>query len=250
LFLAYLDSSGRPLFEDKESYVLASVITNERSWQAIDNGVKQIKIKHFPNLPDNEVELHAKDMLNHDGIFKSLSWDEIYAIFSDVFDFISNPDSQLTLIAVVIQKDKLNKNTDTERWAFGLIFERLNKFIARQNAQLMSAGYPQEYGIMIMDSEGEKKDSRLRNKITGMLRHGTEFANLTSLIEDPLFTDSKWRNMSQLADNVAYCVRKNLRSNTMSFHTANWTGYFKKIEPRFDCRSSGSYLGWGLKIFP
>ena len=79
MFLAYLDSSGRPTFQDKENYALCSVVIGERDWQAIDNGVKQIKLAHFPSLPDSEVEFHAKDMVNHKGIFTKLSWTQIYS---------------------------------------------------------------------------------------------------------------------------------------------------------------------------
>ena len=79
LFIAYIDSSGRPDFEDPENYVVASIITNERTWQGIDNSVKAIKMKHFPSLSDSDVEIHAKDILNRDerSLFRHLSWEEI-----------------------------------------------------------------------------------------------------------------------------------------------------------------------------
>lgn len=114
MFLAYLDSSGRPTFQDKENYVLCSVVISERDWQAIDSGIKQTKLKHFPNLPDSEVEFHAKDMVNHKGIFAKLSWTQIYVIFDDIFDFIVNPNTQLTIIAVLIDKTKLRPDKDIE----------------------------------------------------------------------------------------------------------------------------------------
>lgn len=62
MFIAYIDSSGRP-YGDRENFVLASIITNEADWQRIDNDVKKIKITHFPNLQDEDedVEIHAKD---------------------------------------------------------------------------------------------------------------------------------------------------------------------------------------------
>jgi hypothetical protein len=76
LFIVYVDSSGRP-YNDPEDYVVASVTTNEEDWQYIDNLVKQIKLKHFPHLPDEDVELHAKEMMNHSGLFKGMPWDYI-----------------------------------------------------------------------------------------------------------------------------------------------------------------------------
>jgi hypothetical protein len=250
MFLAYLDSSGRASFVDAENFVLASVITNERRWQEIDNGVKAIKLKHFPNLPDADVEIHAKDMLNHDGIFKPLSWQQIYDIFDDVFAFVAKPSTELSIIGVLIDKSKLFRGKDAQTWAFRLLLERINKFVERQNTKLVQAGYPHEFGIMILDSEDRVKDQALRNKLYGMMKQGTLYSKLSYLIEDPLFTDSKWRNLSQLADCVAYCIRKNYRTNVASFHTTHWKSYFKQIEKKLDNPEGGTYLGYGIKIFP
>ena len=101
---------------------------------------------------------------------------------------------------------------------------------------------------MIMDTEGHKKDQKLRNKLSGMLFDGTRYSELDYLIEDPLFTDSKWRNLSQVVDCVAYCIRKHYRENTSSIHTTKWLEYFSKIEKKFH-NKNGYYLRYGLKIF-
>ena len=249
VFIAYTDVSGRPEKIDEEDMVLASIIINERNYQYIDNGIKQIKLSHFPDLADKDVELHAKDMLNHSGIFKTMSWDKIYAVFTDMFDFLADPDTDLSIISVLIRKKKLYSHVDPEIWSHRLLFERLNTFIEKQNTKLLESGLSNEYGIVIMDSEGSKKDQRLRNKLTGMLREGTAYSRLDYIIEDPLFTDSKWRNLSQLVDCVAYGIRKKHRANTQSLHTAYWDKFYTQIEKKFD-NSNGSYLNYGLKIFP
>ena len=251
MFIAYLDSSGRPNFDDKENFVLASMITNERHWQYIDNGVRRIKLRHFPNLPDSEVEIHAKDMQNREGVFKGLSWSKIYSVLGDVFDFIADKSTEICIIAVVIDKVKLRKgkDIDIETWAYRLLFERINKFVERQKHIMTEAQYQPEYGIMITDSEGVKKDQKLRGKLLGMSRKGTLYSRLDVLIEDLLFTDSKWRNLSQLVDCVAYCIRKQYRTNSRSFHTFYWQSYYKRIETKFD-NPRDSYFGYGLKIFP
>ncbi len=249
MFIAYTDVSGRPELQDKENLVLASVVISERNYQYIDNEIKRIKLKHFPNLPDENVELHAKDMVNHDDVFKRMSWDEIYAVFTDVFNFLSDPETDLAIIAVLINKSKLFKNVDPEVWSYRLLFERLNSFIEKQNTKLIEAGFANEYGIMIMDSDGLKKDQNLRRKVGGMLKYGTSYSQLDYIIEDPLFTDSKWRNLSQLVDCIAYGIRKHFRNNTPSFHNVYWEKYFKQIETKFD-NPNGNYLNYGLKIFP
>lgn len=248
MFLAYIDASGRP-YGDDENYVLGSIITNEEHWQTIDNSVKQLKLKHFPNLPDEDVELHAKDMLNHDGLFQELSWDCIYAIINDIFNLISHNDTGLSIIGVLIDKKRLQRSIDIETWAYRLLFEHINRFLERQNRSLMEKQHPPQYGIMIMDSEGVTKDQKLRRQLLAILRRGTLYSQFNYLIEDPLFTDSKWRNLSQLVDFVAYCIRKSYRTNTASFHTSKWQSYYAKVVSKFD-NPFGSHEGYGLKIFP
>ena len=81
--------------------------------------------------------------------------------------------------------------------------ERINKYLTKQNEKLIEAGKGVQYCIMIIDSCGIKPDTKLRQKIAEMLQHGTYYSDLKYLIEDPLFTDSKWRNLSQLVDCVA-----------------------------------------------
>jgi hypothetical protein len=230
LFLAYLDASGRPDLNEREDYVLASLVINERNWQMVDNAMKEIKLKHFPNLSDADIELNSKDMQNREGIFNEIPWEVIYEIHDDIFNFINTSDIEMWIIAVLIRKHKLKRSIDVESWAYRLLFERMNKFIERQNRLLVEKRHPHEYGIMIIDSEGLKKDENLRKRLYETLRYGTLYSQLNYLIEDPLFTNSKWTNLSQLVDCIAYCIRKYYRSNTDSFHTQHWE--------------------YGLKIFP
>lgn len=112
----------------------------------------------------------------------------------------------------------------------------------------MEEELPNEYGIMIMDTEGITKDNNLRKKLFPMLRQGTYYSNLETLIEDPLFTDSKWRNMSQLVDCVAYCIRRKYRTAVSpSIYSPPWDHYFTQIESKFDS-PAGNYRGYGLNF--
>jgi len=253
MYIAYIDASGRPLKADtqEKNFVLACLIAHEQQWQYIDNKVKEIKLKHFPRLPPEEIELHAKDMLNRKDVFKRLNWDEIYAIFDDVFKFMADDETDVCIIAVAIDKQKMFWGKDIEKWAYRMLVERINKFLEKNNETRIVAGMGLEYGIMIIDSCGLKADSRLRKKIAGMLKKGTYYSDLKYLIEDPLFTDSKWRHLSQLVDCLAYAVRKHFRNPPRpSFHDRNWERYFQMIYDKFDTDENGKVEGCGLKVFP
>ncbi len=77
MYLIYLDSSGSPLIKESEDYVLSAIIVNESDWTMVDNKVKSIKLKHFPNIPDSKVEFHAKDMENNTGIYRNMPHNQI-----------------------------------------------------------------------------------------------------------------------------------------------------------------------------
>ena len=212
--------------------------------------IERIKRKHFPSTNPKKIELHAKDMVNHDGVYEELRWPAIYSILDDFFEFVASDATHLSIIAAVINKEKLRKKIDLEMWSHRLVLERLNAYLSHQNDLLVGAGKPHEYGIMIVDSAGNSNDQKLRNKLIPMLNYGTLCSDLEYLIEDPLFTDSKWRNLSQVADCIAYCIcRKHRKNNTNNIHHPHWEKYYSMIEKKFDSEN-GHYLGYGLKIFP
>lgn len=189
--------------------------------------------------------------MSHTGLYHKMPWSQLYGILDDVFNLLSGTPKLLVINVVVMNKAQIKKSIDLEEWAYRFLFERLNRFLERKNALLVESNHPNQYGIMIMDSEGITKDQALRKKLVPILRRGTLYSKLDYLIEDPLFTDSKWRNLSQLVDNIGYCIRKHYRKGNNPSHisTQKLESYFTKIIPHFDA-PHGSYLGQGLKIFP
>lgn len=251
MYLIYLDSSGSALMKEPEDYVLSGIIVNEANWTLIDNAVKKIKLQHFPTLPDNEVEFHAKDMENNTGIYRNMPHQNILKIFDSIYSLFSSENFPVTLISSVIQKRNIKKKTiDLEVWGHRLVFERLNKYITKKNKDAVLNRKYQEYGLMIEDTEGFKKDERLRNKLRSMLVDGTLYSKLGYMIEDPFFTDSKWRNLSQLVDCVAYCVRRKYKYNQSLGKKQIWDNYFSLISNEFDKSPTGDFNGFGVKIFP
>ncbi|MEJ2268067.1 MAG: hypothetical protein P8X70_03255 [Nanoarchaeota archaeon] len=101
-----------------------------------------------------------------------------------------------------------------------------------------------QFGLAIIDSEGERYDTELRGKIRKIVRTGTEFHKFRYIIEDALFTYSHWRNLTQIADMIAYCIVKKKQSNEL------FCKCFNKIEKKFYSNSEGKYYGFGLKIIP
>ncbi len=152
----------------------------------------------------------------------------------------------------MIEKSRLRRLRDVESFSYKLLYERFNDYVSTQNRILIDNDLSPQFGMLILDTEGEKKDLELRNKILFMLRSGTEYSNLEYVVEQPMFTDSKWRNLIQLSDCVAHCIRKKFklpRPVESNLHTEHWDRYYEQILPKFH-NINGTINGVGLKIFP
>ena len=105
-----------------------------------------------------------------------------------------------------------------------------------------------EYGLMIENTDGPKEGEKLRTKLRGTLTEGTLYSKLENLIEDPFFTDSKWRNLSQLVDYTAYCVRRICKSIQSNAEKQVWDNYFSHISNKLDKSASGNFDRYGIKL--
>ena len=253
MFLIYIDESGKPDYKDPEYFTLTAFIINDKGWQAVDNLVKDVKIHHFPNLNDDDVELHATNIIHRKGIYRTLTWDQLFQLLEDCYQLIARIDC--CLISVIIRKNRVYPNKragfDPEVWGYRLLFERICKYLEKANDLLTHQNKPKEHGIMFIDSVNRKFDKLLRNKILVFIAKGTHYVENKYLIEDPLFITSQYRNMSQLCDLVTFCVRKKYReTNIDNKITHQFDHYYSVLLPKFDRDEKGEINGCGVKIFP
>ncbi len=247
MYLVYIDESGKPDYQDSEDFTLCALIVNEHDWQPLDNRIKTTKISHFPSLNDEDVELHAKVLVNGKEVFSSLSKAKREQLYHDALDTMQVSD--VVIVASMIRKAMLKKKIDLELWGFRLLFERICWVLDKKNAELSAKGLANEYGILLIDSVRPSYDLKVRRKLLGFLRSGTYYVNNRFLIEDPIFVSSQYRNLSQLVDLSAWVIRRKFRpSNSSKDVLAD--SLFPHIEGKLDRDSSGNWNGVGLKIFP
>ncbi|TET91106.1 MAG: DUF3800 domain-containing protein [Methanomassiliicoccales archaeon] len=249
MYIIYVDESGKPHFGDKENFVLSSLIVNEGEWYEVNEKVLDLKKKWFPDTDPDQVELHAKDIVHSSKEFCGLKLPKCFELLGDIYQLIE--ESTMSIVSVVIVKNKIRKKDfDIESWALRLLYERLNMFLKRVNREAEGTSRPREFGLMLVERVQPAFDLKVRKKMTEYFREGTMFTGRTEfLIEDILFVESHFRNLSQLADCVAYCVRRKLRpSNT--WRDEYFDIFFERIVDRFNKNDEGEYMGPGLKIFP
>ncbi len=248
MFLIYMDESGKPNYGDPENYVLSALTIHETNWQAIDNQVKQLKIKHFPAINPDQIEIHAKEIVSGQNIFKNLRWEQRMALFSDACQLVGNIDC--TIISVLIDKARrYNNNFDCEAWCMQLLFERLCKYLDKVNEERVQSSKPSESAILLIDSIDPNYDKKVRARLLPWIRDGTTYCPNHSIIEDPIFVNSSYRNLSQLVDCVAYCVRRKHKVADKKID-AVVNDCYEMIYPKFDKSKDGQVINFGLKIFP
>jgi hypothetical protein len=247
MYLIYIDESGKPSFNDPENFVLVSLAVHESVWKDADERVRSVKEKYFPKDPDS-VEIHATEIIDHVGPYKNMPLEKRLNLIRDALAIIGDIDC--TINAVVIRKNKLCPGVEVEYMASDFLFERICMFLNGINSARSTSGHHEEYGLMMLDSSAPKHDNKTREKIRQLLKKGTEYNSSRFLIEDPIFVDSKERNLSQLADLVAYCIRKEYRDGQKEEEIRTYHEFFKMIEPKFRSSPSGKYIGYGLKVYP
>lgn len=95
-----------------------------------------------------------------------------------------------------------------------------------------------------MDAKDPTRDKQIRDYIRYCRIYGTDYVTITRIIEEPLFTPSSWRNLTQLADAISYCM-KNWFVNESFF-----VKQYLTIANRFHKDpASGKTEGYGIKIY-
>ena len=157
------------------------------------------------------------------------------------------------IVSIVVHKEQFtNRNyVDAGKWAFKLLIERLNRYV-------MDTHPGKEQHIMIvMDSVDPKFDDEKRLETENFIRYGTgqgwkEFPE--QVIETPFIVDSKIHNGVQLADLVAFLVRryamKYFGLNPRAFFNEYCDDLMALIEDKFYRRGKNKLKGNGMLIFP
>ncbi|MDA7939430.1 MAG: DUF3800 domain-containing protein [Nitrosopumilus sp.] len=247
MFGAYFDTSGNPKFRDPENYVLTASVINEADSDYVDVGIDKTKRRYFPDKKPADVEIHVKDMVNHEGVYEGVSEDRVYSMLDDVFGFISDPSTPITNISSMVIKKAVLQKFDIEYLSYLMVFERLGLYLAGKN-KTAPKGESAGNMTIIIDNEMNRENGKLQNKIARILRDNPEVGRYVDDAGRLFFADSRSKNMIQVADCVGYCIRKEFRENVPN-DSRRWLGYFSALEGKFFA-VDGTYRQYGLAVFP
>ena len=250
MFLTYIDESGKPDWNHPEKeFVLAALIINEREWVSVDRKVRGLKQKYFPEMNQETVEFHATDIFHHKSVFKDLPMDLRSEMFEDVLRVIA--ECGCVLCCTMIDKSRIDRRyvIDVNSMAVKFLFERICYFLDAANETLTAEGMPEEYNLLMFDSVNPTYDNKVRGLIRTFSTEGTGYERNRYTIEDPIFVNSSYRNLSQLVDCAAYVVHRKFRYTENPRDRELFDRFYSVIEPVL-LRRNGAVDGYGIKVYP
>lgn len=239
MYLVYVDGSGIPALSNRNRFFcLSGVIINESDWNYIDIKLNEFR-SHFAIS-----EIHTRNIYKMEKEFYYLQSqpDLNLKILGELYSIISR--LNVTLVSAVIDKPQyqlkhFDDNVEHDAWKF--LLERLDMGIADFRRQSQNFW---EYGLVIADHSTDNQDEIIRSYLQAVRINGTDFHSIRCIIEEPLFTISKWRNFIQLADATSYCVVQYLLNEPF------FVQQFQTIYNKFRHDGTGIINGYGLKIYP
>jgi hypothetical protein len=240
VYLIYVDDCGKPekIHRNNKFFCLSAVIIYDQKWHPIDKQIVYLKEKcSIQEIHSRNIYMMDKEFIGFRN-FPSAR----FVVLNDIFNLISS--LPITLVSSVIDKEKYFQQYDDEQVEFRgwkHLVERCEMGIG----DLSYEGGSYQNGLIITDhNTSDAHDEIIRSFLQLIRLKGTGYLTINHLIEEPLFVVSKFRNLIQLADAVAYCTVKYLLGDQF------FVSQFEKIKPRFRHNLTGDITNYGLKIFP
>jgi len=210
MVLAYVDESGSPHYKDESKiFSLTAILIKEEDFQQIDTLMSNFREQlSFEYNIDPDAEFHIKELLKNkkkDKMkkgFKHLAYGQRLEIYEKIFKLIKN--LNLTIITVALFKKEWGEDKDLRFWANLMLIERLQMYVQ----ELIRC----DFLTIFMDDEGEWNQYKLDilKKAIYSKEHPSDI-KIKNIVPKIYFLKSKESIGIQIADNVAYCVRRWLR---------------------------------------
>ncbi len=263
MYFIYIDESGQPNYTDSELlFSITALIFHEKYRRDFEKRIINFKNKlklKYRSPPNQDFELHAKDMVKYDknhiinskSIFKGYNLTDVLPDFIEIANLIKN--MKCTIITSCIVKDKLHFQIDLDEWCLKFELERLCLYLEKENNRKKLINQDTyDSGIIYFDKSLKEEATRFRF-INDFIKNGSCYQQNEYLVEDPVFVDSINRIFIQITDIVSYIIRRHIRSKIYNKSNVidNFTSQaFELIREKFDTSSKGKLIGSGLKIFP
>lgn len=221
MYLLYVDESGRPTGRGDDHFVLAGLAAHEMDCYPFGRGLAAVQRRVL--APEHhELEIHASRIISGRHEWSHVPEPERLALLDAVFDHISGWRSQsgrgVSAFAVVVHKATFRGRSIVEL-AYDQLLARFDSFVTRQHL----AG-DSHRSLVIAD---ESAYEQLLQQSLPRWKSGVGSPKrLHSLVEVPLFVDSRASRLIQAADCVAWAI--------WNYYERGHATYAERIHPLFD----------------
>ena len=204
MYFMYADASGNPSAKDSAGlgkfYIISGIIILERHREHYCKLVTDMKKTLLPNtsLP---WELHAAEIWNGSGRFKSINEKKRNEIFQRSVELISR--LNVSIITVVIPKDIVGG-----KWKSGILKTSWIMLVERFEQYLDCKRPTTNAGLICADMMGPGEKQNITSAIDKFAKRGTRYQPAKHVAGCVDFLDSDVNNFIQLADVVAYITHK------------------------------------------
>lgn len=224
MYLLYLDDSGQASGSKAGSsryFVLGGLALHEEDCYPFTLSIDQIQSRLLPSFP--RLELHASAMWagrdEWGAVPQATRRALIDAIFLHLAQWTSPRGTSPILFACAIEKKSFMHTRDIQPLAHEEVFGRVNSLLKR----LHLSGDSHRLLVIADDSSYEKL---VQSLVPVWKSVGSRTSTLDSLIEVPLYVDSKASRLVQAADFVAWAVAQTYEKRQPK--------YLDLLHPRFD----------------
>lgn len=216
MYLLYLDDSGSTKNADDKHIVLAGLAVNQFQPYWLSRKLSAILDEVFPH-GGTDVEFRGSAISSGRTVWRRISREVREDVLRKALHIVAN-DANIRLFGAVVHKISVAPH-DAMEVAFEQVCSRFDHFLRR----LHNAGKT-ERGILILDKSSY--ETSLQTLATEFNSTGHTWGTLKNIAEVPLFVDSKATRLVQLADLVAYALRK--------YYHDGQGAYFDIISGKFD----------------
>ncbi|WP_457594682.1 DUF3800 domain-containing protein [Hydrogenimonas sp.] len=197
MYLLYADESGSLADPNQDFFILSGIAVFERRTYWVEKDLIEISERFSPDDPF-AIELHGSPMRSGKECWRGKPPEERLQAAKDALELCKK--HQIKLFAAVIHKPSAS-GIDILELAFEQLSSRYDQFLQR----LYRKGDPQR-GIIILDKSST--EIQIQNMARSFKFDGHTWGKLRNFSEVPLFIDSKASKLMQLADLVAFAIKR------------------------------------------
>lgn len=238
MYLMYVDESGDPGLVGSPTtiFALTGLVVHEVRWRDAMTEIVDFRrrMREKFGLKIRE-EIHSSPFISKPGDLVRIKRNDRLAILRHYIDLIARlPD--VSMISVVVDKAGKPHDYDPHEKGWQALLQRFDNTLSHQNFPGPAAKV--ERGMIIVDGD---QSGRLV-KLVRRMRHYNFVPSLygearnmptRSIVEDPIFRDSRHSMLIQAADVTAYFLLQQETPNSY-MRKSGGKAYFRRLEPIFN----------------